>query len=201
MLDAQVGNLLGPRPGVVEEQQQRPVPQGESPIAGQASEELLDFVAFEVARLGRSGSLHRDGHHPLTDSEHLWVTAGDVVEEGVQCRQALVAGSGVVTSVLFQVAEEAEDALEAEVTDVELGDLGALVGGDEAQQESHGVSVAAHRRWAETFHRDQVVDEERVHERAERRSVGHVVASVQAGSAKTSNRRFASASSSGVMVR
>jgi hypothetical protein len=50
--DTQIGGLLDPRPGVVEEHEQRPVPQREPTLARQATEKLLDLVAFEEARLG-----------------------------------------------------------------------------------------------------------------------------------------------------
>ncbi len=64
-----------------------------------------------------------------------------------------------------------------------------------------GVPVAAHRGRAEPFHRDQVVEEEGVDGRPERPLPGHQFPSSQAGSAKASKRRPASASSWGVMVR
>jgi hypothetical protein len=48
---------------------------------------------------------------------------------------------------VFQVAQEPEHPLEGEVGDAESGDLGALVGGDETQQDPHGVPVASHRSW------------------------------------------------------
>ena len=70
-----------------------------------------------------------------------------------------------------------------------------------SRQQPDGVAVAAHRGRAQALDGDQVVGEEGVQDRPERLAVGHRAASAQAGSAKASNRRLASASSSGVIVR
>src|SRR5664280_3238187 len=84
-------------------------------------------------------------------------------------RQALVAGPDMIVAVMLQVAQEAEDPFEAQILEVELGDLRYLVLGDEAQQEPDGVAVATHRRRPEPLHGDQVIEEEGVDERPERR--------------------------------
>jgi hypothetical protein len=60
----------------------------------------------------------------------------------VQRRQALVAGPDVVVTVVLQVAQEPEDVLEAQVLEAELGDLGFLLLGDEAQQQPDGRAPA-----------------------------------------------------------
>ena len=206
MPGAEFGDLLDPGAGVVEEQQQGPVAQGEATVAGKAPEQLLHLVALEEVRLGGCGSLHGDGRDALADLEHLRLPAGDVVEQGVQGRQALVAGPDVVAALVLQVAEEPEDPFEAEVCNGELGDLRSLVLGDVAQQQPDGVPIAAHRGRAQPLHRDQMVEEERVDQRPERLLAGHGVAghgvpADQAGRAKVSNRWLASASSCGVIVR
>jgi hypothetical protein len=107
----------------------------------------------------------------------------------------------VVAPVVLEVAEEPDDAVEGEVGEGEAGDLAALVGRDEHEEEPHGVAVAAHRGGAEPFDRDQVAGEEGVQDRAEGLGLGHHATWVQAGAAKASNRRLASASRSGVIVR
>ena len=62
----EIGRLLHPCPGVVEEQQQR-----QPAVGRQPAEQLLDLVALEEPRLGRGDPLHRDARHPLADGEHL----------------------------------------------------------------------------------------------------------------------------------
>jgi hypothetical protein len=151
--------------------------------------------------LGWRRSLGGDGGHPLAHGEHVGLACGDVVEQGVQGSQALVAGADVVAAVVLEVAQEAEDPFEGQVLDAEPGDLGALVVCDEMQQEPYRVAIAAHRRPAQSLHGDQVVDEEGVQERPERPRPGHGCACTKVGAAKASNRRFASVSSWGVMVR
>jgi hypothetical protein len=98
------------------------------------SQQIVDLVAFQEAGLGWRGPFRGDGGHLLADAEHLRFAGGDVVEQGVQGRQPLVAGSDVVAAVVFEVAEEGEDPLKGQVLDAELGDLGAVVGSHEAQQ-------------------------------------------------------------------
>lgn len=57
---------------------------------------------------------------------------------------AVVCRSDVIGAVVLQMSQEAEDLLEAQVLDVELGDLCSLLVGHEAQQQPDGTAVAAH---------------------------------------------------------
>ena len=52
---------------------------------------------------------------PLADAEHLGFSAGQVVEETVDGRQALVAGAYVVLAVDLEMAEKADHPVEGEV--------------------------------------------------------------------------------------
>jgi hypothetical protein len=198
--DAQVGDFLHACAAVVEEQQQGAVAQRESAVVGQVGEQVLDLVAFEELRLGWGGAFHWDGHDPLADAEHLWCAGGDVVEQRVQRGEPLVAGADVVATVVFEVAQERDDPFEAEVGQLQAGDLGPLVGGDEQQEQADGVAVAAHRRRSQPLDGDQVLEEERLDEWAKRWS-SHGAACSHAGSANASKRRLASVSSPGVICR
>ena len=71
VLDAQVGHLLGPCPGVVEEQQQSAVSEREASFGGQPTEKLFDLVALEEAGLRRSRPLHWNGSDSLADAEQF----------------------------------------------------------------------------------------------------------------------------------
>ena len=172
MLGAQVGGFLGAGAGVVEEQDQRAVPQREPAVAGQVAQEVFDLVAFEEPGFRRGGALGRDGRDLLAGGEHLRCASGDVVEQAVQGGQPLVAGAGVVAAVVLEVAQERHDPVEGEVGERQPGDLAALVGRDEHQEQPDGVAVAAHRGGAQAFDRDQVAGEEGVQERAERLGAG-----------------------------
>ena len=66
-----------------------------------------------------------------------------IVEQRVQRGEPLVAGADVVATIVFEVAQERDDPFEAEVGQLQAGDLGALVGGDEQQEQADGVAVAA----------------------------------------------------------
>jgi hypothetical protein len=127
--------------------------------------------------------------------QHLRLPAGDVVEQGVEGGQALVASAYVVVALVLQVAQEPDDPLEAEVVEAEPADPGPLVLGHEAQQEPDGVPVAAHRRRPQALDGDQVVDEEGVDHGAEEPGLGHGLVADHAGWAKASKRRLASANS------
>ncbi len=198
----QVSALLHPGPGVVQEQEQGTVSEGESPCSREPTEQRLDLVSLEEMRLCRCRPLHGDGRHLLTEPEHLGLAAGDVVEQRVQRRQALVARADLVASSILEMPEESEDSLAAQVLDGEPGDLRFLVTGHEAQQEPDGVTVAAHRGWTEPLCCNEVVEKEGLHDRSEgSRPAAHRSSSDHAGWAKASKRRLASASSWGVMVR
>ena len=179
--DSKIGDLLCPSAGVVEEQEQGSVSQGEPSAALQAAEQGLDLVAFQEAGLGRCGPFHRDGGHPLAHGERLGFTGGDVVEQRVHGGQTLVAGSDVVVALVLQVAQEAHDPVEGQVVDGQLGDLGLVVVGHEPQQEHDRVPVAAHRRRPQALHGDEVVDEERLDQRPDGLSGAHGVASDHTG--------------------
>lgn len=62
----------------------------------------------------------------------------------VQGGQALVAGPDVIVAFVFQVAQEAQDLLVAEIGQFQLGDLDSLRLRQVAQQQPDGVAVAAH---------------------------------------------------------
>ena len=188
-------------PGVVEEQQQGVVAQGKAAGVGKMAKQCLDLVALEKVCFGWCGSFHGDRGDLLADAEHRRLASGDVLEQCVQRRQALVTGPHVVVPAILEVAEEAEDSLETQVLEVELGDPCSLLLGHETQEEADGVPVAAHRRRSQALGGDQVIDEEGVDQRPERPRAGHGCSPGQAVSAKASNRRFASVSSCGVMVR
>lgn len=199
MFDSEVCDFLDPGSGVVEEQHQRPVPQCQTSLPWQPAQEILPLVGFEEMSLGGCCPFHRYGRHPLAHLQHFRFLGGDVVEEGVQGREPLVPGPDVVAPLSLQVAQEAQHCFEAEVLEAESGDLGALLLRQKAEQETHRVPIAAHRRWPEPLHRHQVIDEERVHHRPERAALAHRRS--PAVTAKASNRRLASSSRAGVIVR
>ena len=90
----------------------------------------MDLVAFEEPRFGRWDAFGRDRRDLLAGHQHLRGAGGDVLEQGVDRGEPLVAGADVVAAVVFEVAQEADDPLEREIADRQLGDLGALLLGD-----------------------------------------------------------------------
>ncbi len=141
---SQVGDLLGPGAGVVEEQQQGVVAPCQPAGTGKVGQQILHLVEFEELRLRGWGPFHRDGGYLLAGLQHLRFPAGDVLEQCVQGGQALVAGPDVIVAFVFQVAQEAQDLLVAEIGQFQLGDLDSLRLRQVAQQQPDGVAVAAH---------------------------------------------------------
>src|SRR5258708_38173865 len=102
---------------------------------------------------------------------------------------------------MLEIPQEFDDPVEGKVAERQPGDLAAFVRGGEGEEQPDGVPVAAHRRGPQALDGDQVVGEKRVQDRPDRLVSGHCVTSAQAGCAKNSNRRLASSSSCGAMVR
>ena len=154
--------------GVVEEQQKCPVTLSEPSLCGQVFEQVFDLVAFKEVGFGGRCPFRWDCRDLLAGCEHFGVAAGDVVEQCVHDGEPLVAGPRVVSSIVFEVAEEPDHEIEIEVGDGELRDLGVSVGGSEAQQDPDRVAVAADRGWAKPFDGHEVIDKERMDGRSER---------------------------------
>ena len=157
---AQIDDLLHARSRVVEEENQRPVPRGVSPGGRELREQGGDLVALQETCLGGCGALRWDRGNPLGNREHLGVPNREVLEEGVEQRQALIARPRVVVADLLEVANEAEHALEREVGERQLRYPAPRVLGDEPEEQPDTVAVAAYRRRPQPLHRDEAVEEE-----------------------------------------
>jgi len=127
VLYAQVGDLLDPSTRVVKEEQKRAVTKRESAATWEMVHKVLDFIAFEEVRFGRSHPLHGNGCHALTNAKHLGCSAADVLEETVDGGQALVAGADVVGTVSLEVAQKADHPVEGEIVEAETRDFATAV--------------------------------------------------------------------------
>ena len=123
VLDAEIGGFLDAGAGVVEEQHQRPVAQRVPPADRQVLQELLDLVAFQEPGFRWRDAFGRDRGDLLADHQHLRRAGGDVLEQGVDRGEPLVAGADVVAAVLLEVTQERDDPLEGEIPDRQPGDL------------------------------------------------------------------------------
>ena len=118
----------------------------------------------------------------------------------MQQGQALVARARVIVAVLLQVPEELEHPVECQIRDRQLRDPAVRGIGDEAEEQLDAVAIATHRRRSEPLHCDETVEEERLHDRADRLR-RHGATPLSTGAANPSKRRFAAVSSSDVIVR
>nr|WP_230855300.1 hypothetical protein [Arthrobacter terrae] len=153
-------DFLGPRPGVVKEQNQSVVPLREATGPWQVLQQSLHLVTFKEMSFSRWRPFHGDGGNPLACFEHRRFPAGNVFKQAVQCCQALVTRAHTVVTVILQVAKESDDVPKAQVFQRKLGDSGSLLLSDETQQKPDGVAVAAHRAGSQPFDGDEVIDEE-----------------------------------------
>jgi hypothetical protein len=109
----------------------------------------------------------------------------------VEAGDALIPCPDLIMALVLQVADEAKHALEAEISGREPADLAPRVLGDEAKKQPEDIAIAAHRRRAQTLHREEPIGEECMDERTEG-GRDHGVPSAGADVAKRSKRRFAS---------
>src|SRR5664280_2305558 len=76
-----------------------------------SGQQCLDFRLGEVGHLCLMGVLGGYSQDPGDELGVLKVTQGGMVEQGMDSRQACIAGSGAVASLLFEHGEKAGDVL------------------------------------------------------------------------------------------
>ena len=197
--DAQVGDLLHASAGVVEQQQESTVAEGEGAVGREPAEKLRDLFALEEMRLGRRGALDSDRRDPLGGREAFGTPPREKLEEGPQDRKSMVSGSPVIVPLLLQMLEEALYALGGHILGRELRQATRPVVGYERQEEPQPIPVCPGRGGSEALLERQLVHEERVQQRTKRRC--HRGTSSRTSSAHARNRSFAWLRSSGVIVR
>ena len=152
--------LLDPRPGVVEEQQQRVVTQRERAARGQRPEQCLDLVALQESCARGRRPLRRHGGQALPLFDELGHACGGVLEQAAKSRQTLIASGDRVPPLRLQVTEESYGPLASEVAGLKLRELAPLLSCSESQIQHQGVAVVADRGWLESFLTRQMVLEE-----------------------------------------
>src|SRR3972149_5126288 len=200
MPDSQVRDLLGPGAGVVQKEQQGAIAQRAPCARRHAGEEGLDVAAFEETSLRWRHPFAGDACDLFRDGEQLRDPASEVVEEGAEDREPVVARPGVIGPTVFEGLQEAKDPSRRQGAQRQLGDAASGVIRDEAQEEPQPVAVAGDRGWTQTLGGLQVVEEEGVDHLPER-GVVHRRTSFTRGLAYSSKRLPATRSSSLVMVR
>jgi hypothetical protein len=88
---------------------------------------------FQVFHWTGAGAFEWDSQNALALLETLWISTGEVAEEGVKCSQSNVPRRGLVCPVVFQMIEEGEDELRAEVIEVDTGERPSSLRGYEAK--------------------------------------------------------------------
>jgi hypothetical protein len=157
---SQVRDLLDPCARVVQEEQENSVSQCGRSTRWQSSEERPDLIPVEETSLGRCHTLGRDRSDALGDHEHLGYATAEVVEEGVEECEAVIAGADAVTPFLLQVLQETEYSLESQVGERQPRDPAARVSSNEFQEQSQRVTVAAYGTGAQTLGADETLEDE-----------------------------------------
>ena len=130
------------------------------PVRG--SEQRVELMLHEVGHQRGLGALGGDGQHPGDEIGVLGMAQGGMLEQGVDRRQAGVAGPGGVVPLLLQHGQEIGHQFgvhdgKVEVTGV---DAGALV--DVANQQPERVAVGGDGVAAGGSLADEVVGKERL---------------------------------------
>ena len=186
---AQPGELGDSQPGLDGDHQQGVIAPADPAVAVGSGEQGVDLFGFEEGDVGALGAFGGDGEHPSDQRGVFGVFQRRVSVEGVDGRQAGVAGSDAVVTVSFEMVQEGPDERGVEIVEVEIArrPSGSLRG--ETEQQTERVSVGGDGVAAGSFLVDESLGEEAFQGGGER---GH-------GSAfgVGSRRRAARASSSG----
>jgi hypothetical protein len=115
---------------------------------------------FQVFHWTGAGAFEWDSQNALALLETLWDSTGEVAKEGVKCGQSNVSCRGLVSPVTFQMIEESEDELRAEVIKVDAGELPSSPGGYEAKQKRESVAIAPNGMRTDASHGREMTREE-----------------------------------------
>ena len=139
--DCQSGQLSDAHAGQDRQQHERVVAAAEPGAAVGRGEQRLDLFQLEVADGVSLVTLGRDREHSPERVKVFRMSQRGVLAEGVDRRQAVVAGAGAVASGLLEVVEERADQRRVEIVDVEPAGLLAGPLAREREQQPEGVSV------------------------------------------------------------
>src|SRR5208283_1333958 len=186
------------RAGVVQQEEQGAIPNGEPSLARHVGEKRLDLVTFEITGLRRLRSLRRDGCDPLGLAKQFRRLRPDIDEERVQHRQPMVPRSDAIAALGFEMGEEFPHVVRSEVGQRQLADrpMGRL--GEEEEKQPDSVAVAANGGLREPFLCFEMVLEELVDQAADGR---HGRAPIDIGAANVWKRSAATSINSAVMVK
>jgi hypothetical protein len=132
MFSTQFNNLLDACSGVVEEAEQRAIPNRVTSIRRQRSKESRELLFIEEVHFRRMCPFHRYQRNLLTGREHFRNAAGDIVKERTEHGQTLIPGASLIVTFLLQVQEKALRSIEGQVLQFQLSYPPALFFCDEA---------------------------------------------------------------------
>ena len=163
-------------------------------------EQALDFVAIQKECWWWRGAFDGNRHNPLSLDQHLGSLRSQIVKEGLDRRQALIARTDVIVALRFQGSQELTDAFGCEILDLYSGDLASTISSDEEQEQPYGVAIAFHCGNAHPLLDLEAVFKERIQQDTQG-SCAHGDSPCRPTAAKRSNRTLACSSRSAVMVR
>jgi hypothetical protein len=168
LLDAQLGELGSPQAGLCCHQQEEVIAAAKRRLAVGGGQEGFDLRGREEVDESALEAFLRDIEDTLDPMGVVGHEDSDVVEEGVDGREAGVAGADTVVAILFEVMEEGSDQGGVELFEAELsGRLGEAVVG-KAEQEGEGDLVGLDGMGACLALSLEAVGEERLEEGCER---------------------------------
>jgi hypothetical protein len=158
------------------------------------------LLRFEIVSGRQWRALHRNQCDLLAGREHLRHAQGEIGKKGVEGSPALIARARMIAAVLLQVLEERQHPIEGQILNRQPSDRSPRLLRDKAQEQPHGIAVAADGAQAQTLLYRQVVGKKRLYQLTEGGCHGRSP-SVSVGAAKASKRRLASFRSVAVIVK
>jgi hypothetical protein len=111
----QVSRLLHSRSSVVEEKQKGMITQGKGASWRKGCKECIYLIVLQVESLSWRCALNRNCSHMLSLSQHRGIAHGEIVKEGADRCQAVIAGAYLIVPFLFKEAEKVSDPLASQI--------------------------------------------------------------------------------------
>ena len=167
---AHANDLGDPRAGVVEHGQQQMVALRRPAFSG-LPQHRNHLLPREISQHGPFEALHRHPQCPLDHMQRGYVTSAGELQERTQRGQSQVAAANPVMPLLLQIIEERQDQFRLDVDQLQAGRHLAQLMAGELQEQHYGVAVTGYRARTDRPLRDQILGEELLHQRGERRRI------------------------------
>lgn len=138
--EPEVGHLLGAGAGIIKEGKNAEIPETIGRRQDRLSENQVQFLSIESGRGERRGAFDGNGQDSFGLRFQRGMKERGVSEEGLNGRQALVAGGNGIFPMLFQILKEIQDRFHVDLLDGQPGRR-TVMGTEVGNQKLEGVPV------------------------------------------------------------